>query len=177
MVYKHTRDTIYTHFQGITDNIYGFGRLFCSLIVYPFSHISTYPQQILPIQMHKAMVMWCCKWHHIVYNITFYFAESCDSSDVATCCVVSGSCGVTWYVMWCCRLHVGVRGGEGPDGEHAGSGPPQEQEQQEQGGHTEPTRGLEAEVHEQPQEDRPRYGGGEGLTGRQGSHRVQRGFT
>ena len=28
MDYKHTCDTIYTHFQGITNNIYGFGRPF-----------------------------------------------------------------------------------------------------------------------------------------------------
>ena len=28
MGYKHTYDTIYTHFQGITNNIYGFGRPF-----------------------------------------------------------------------------------------------------------------------------------------------------
>ena len=28
MGYKHTFDTIYTHFQGITNNIYGFGRPF-----------------------------------------------------------------------------------------------------------------------------------------------------
>ena len=26
--YKHTCDTIFTHFQGLTNNIYGFGRLF-----------------------------------------------------------------------------------------------------------------------------------------------------
>ena len=28
MDYKHTCDTIFTHFQSITNNIYGFGRLF-----------------------------------------------------------------------------------------------------------------------------------------------------
>ena len=28
MNYKHTCDTIFTHFQGITNNIYGFGRPF-----------------------------------------------------------------------------------------------------------------------------------------------------
>ena len=28
MGYKHTYDNIYTHFQGITNNIYGFGRPF-----------------------------------------------------------------------------------------------------------------------------------------------------
>ena len=28
---KHTCDTIFTHFQGITNNIYGFGRLFLLL--------------------------------------------------------------------------------------------------------------------------------------------------
>ena len=28
MDYKYTCDTIYTHFWGVTDNIYGFGWLF-----------------------------------------------------------------------------------------------------------------------------------------------------
>ena len=31
MGYKHTYDTIYTHFQAITNNIYGFGRPFLLL--------------------------------------------------------------------------------------------------------------------------------------------------
>ena len=31
----HIYDTIYTHFQGITYNIYGLGRVFCSLIFLP----------------------------------------------------------------------------------------------------------------------------------------------
>ena len=39
MDYKHTSDTIFTRFQGITNNIYGlFGcleDLFCSFIFYP----------------------------------------------------------------------------------------------------------------------------------------------
>ena len=34
MGYKHTYDTIYTHFQGITNNIYGFGRPFISLLLH-----------------------------------------------------------------------------------------------------------------------------------------------
>ena len=51
MDYKHTYDTIYTHFWSTTDNIYGFGKLFCSLICYPSNHISTCPQGFLPIQM------------------------------------------------------------------------------------------------------------------------------
>ena len=29
----NTRDTILNHFQGITNNIYGFGRLFCSIFL------------------------------------------------------------------------------------------------------------------------------------------------
>jgi len=46
---KHTRDT---HFQGITDNIYDFGRLFCPFLFYPSTtDISTCPQRVLPIQM------------------------------------------------------------------------------------------------------------------------------
>ena len=35
MGYKHTYDTIYTHFQVITNNIYGFGRLFNPSFLYP----------------------------------------------------------------------------------------------------------------------------------------------
>ena len=39
----NTCDTIFTHFQGITNNIYGFGRLFGPSIFYPSTHISTHP--------------------------------------------------------------------------------------------------------------------------------------
>ena len=43
MDYKHTCDTIFTHFQGITNNIYGFGRpLFCSFIFLPIHNPSTH---------------------------------------------------------------------------------------------------------------------------------------
>ena len=31
MGYKHTCDTIFTHFQGITNNIYDFGRRFFAI--------------------------------------------------------------------------------------------------------------------------------------------------
>ena len=43
MDYKHTCDTIFTHFHGITNNIYGFQRLFvfCSFICLPVHHPST----------------------------------------------------------------------------------------------------------------------------------------
>ena len=43
MDYKHTCDTIFTHFQGITtgNNIYGFG-FFCSFIFLPI-HQYFYP--------------------------------------------------------------------------------------------------------------------------------------
>ena len=43
MGYKHTYDTIYTHFQGITNNIYGFGRPFFFLLL----HLLARPQPIL----------------------------------------------------------------------------------------------------------------------------------
>ena len=42
MGYKRTHDTIYTHFQGITNNIYGFGRPFFAPIFLPV-HIRFYP--------------------------------------------------------------------------------------------------------------------------------------
>ena len=56
MDYKHTCDTIYTHFRGITDNIYGFRRLFAPSFFYPFTHISTRPQRVLPVQMTGGQV-------------------------------------------------------------------------------------------------------------------------
>ena len=43
--FKHTRDTIFTHFQGITNNIYGLGRFFLLL------HFFTRPPIILPVNI------------------------------------------------------------------------------------------------------------------------------
>ena len=52
MGYKHTYDTIYTHFQGITNNIYGFGNLFIApSFFYPSTHISACPYSFLPVVM------------------------------------------------------------------------------------------------------------------------------
>ena len=49
MGYKHTYDTIYNlHFQGITNNIYGFGRRFAPSLFYPSTHISDRPYSFLP---------------------------------------------------------------------------------------------------------------------------------
>ena len=60
MGYKHTFDTIYTHFQGITNNIYDFGRpFFCSYIFfYPSSIFLPVhrPYSFLPIQMTGGRV-------------------------------------------------------------------------------------------------------------------------
>ena len=49
MDYKHTCDTIFTHFQGITNNIY-LEDLFLP-VHHPSTHISTCPYSFLPIQM------------------------------------------------------------------------------------------------------------------------------
>ena len=54
-----------THFQGITDNIYDFLRLFAPFlpIHHPSTDVSTHPQWVLPIQMttggslHKAVLI------------------------------------------------------------------------------------------------------------------------
>ena len=54
----NTRDTIFTHFQGITSNIYVFGRPF---LLHLSTNISTRPYSLLPVQMtggrslHKAV--------------------------------------------------------------------------------------------------------------------------
>ena len=50
----NTLVTIYAHFQGITNNIYGFGRP-CSFI-YTSTHISTRPYSYLPILMTSGRV-------------------------------------------------------------------------------------------------------------------------
>jgi len=71
MGYKHTYDTIYTHFQGITDNIYGFGSPFLLLhFFYPSTHISARPCSVLPVliwrvdrSLHKAMVCIATCWN------------------------------------------------------------------------------------------------------------------
>ena len=43
----NTHDNMYTHFQGITNNLYGFGR-FVPTFFYPSTHISTRPYSFLP---------------------------------------------------------------------------------------------------------------------------------
>ena len=53
----NTHDTIYIHFQGITNNIYGFGRpFFDPSFVYPSTHISARPYSILPVLMTGGLV-------------------------------------------------------------------------------------------------------------------------
>ena len=53
----NTRDTIFTHLQGITKNIYGFGKpFFAPSFFYPSTHISTRPYSFLPIQMTGGRV-------------------------------------------------------------------------------------------------------------------------
>ena len=47
----NTHDTIYTHFQGITNNIYGFRRPFLLLHFYPSTPIFARPYSFLPVQV------------------------------------------------------------------------------------------------------------------------------
>ena len=66
MDYRHTYDTIYTHFWGLTYNIYGFGNIFgLSFFIRPAStHISTRPQWVLLVQMTGRRVSAkLCPWH------------------------------------------------------------------------------------------------------------------
>ena len=68
MDYKHTCDPIYTHFEGITDNKYGFETHFCSFIFYLSTHISTRPQRFylskwwVDGSLHKDMLWVHMKW-------------------------------------------------------------------------------------------------------------------
>ena len=56
----NTRDTIFTHFEGITNNIYGFGDGFFAPSFFtrpqPVHHISTFPYSFLPVQMMGGRV-------------------------------------------------------------------------------------------------------------------------
>ena len=58
----NTRDTIITHFQGITNNIYSFGIPFSFLLLHflpihhPSTHISTRPYLFLTVQMTGGRV-------------------------------------------------------------------------------------------------------------------------
>ena len=52
MDYKHTCDTIFTHFQGITNNIYGFGRPFFSSFIFYQSTI------FLPVDIRFYLSKW-----------------------------------------------------------------------------------------------------------------------
>ena len=62
MDYKHTCDTIYTHYQGITNNMYGFGRPFFAPsfpppIFLPV-HIGFYPSKWrVDGSLHEAMLV------------------------------------------------------------------------------------------------------------------------
>ena len=60
MGYKHTHDTIYTHFQSITNNIYVLEDLFLLLhflpVHHPSTHIPTRPQQFVRVEMTGGRV-------------------------------------------------------------------------------------------------------------------------
>ena len=74
MDYKHTCDTIYTHFQGITNNSYGFV-LEDPFLLYFFTHppiflpvhIGFYPSKWrVDRSLHNAMFI--IMYLHYVYN-------------------------------------------------------------------------------------------------------------
>ena len=55
----NTHMAIYTNFQGVTNNIYGFGRLLLLILLpvhHPSTHISTHPYSLLPVQMTGGWV-------------------------------------------------------------------------------------------------------------------------
>ena len=86
MDYKHTCDTIFTHFQDITNNIYGFGRPFFApfLPVHPyFSIFVFYPSKWrVDGSLHKAM---CTNPH------THIYVQTCPHNCLASV-VTRSSC-------------------------------------------------------------------------------------
>ena len=94
MDYKHTCDTIFTHFQGITNNICGFGRpFFAPSFFYPSTiflpvHIRFYPSKWqVDGSLHKAM---CAPLNkslirsHTPHQITLFTAKSHTGHQLLT---------------------------------------------------------------------------------------------
>ena len=76
MDYKRTSDTIYTHFWGITDNIYGFGRLFApsfftSPSIFLPVHNGFYPSKWrVDGSLHKAMFTDYIAKRNVLFYVT-----------------------------------------------------------------------------------------------------------
>ena len=88
MDYKHTYDTIFTEFQGITNNIYGFGRpffapsFFTRPPIFLPVHVRFYPSKWqVDGSLHKAMPS-------LFYNIESYKAWI----------IIDGSKILFWYI-------------------------------------------------------------------------------
>ena len=94
MDYKHTCDTIYTHFQGITNNIYGFGRPFLApSFLYPSTHIFTRPYSFLPFQMNDGWTGLCIKlWKKMwLANLSCDGTLECPPSPVTVTAAVTAA--------------------------------------------------------------------------------------
>ena len=68
MDYKHKCDTIYTHFQGITDNIYTFGRPFLLL------HFLTHPLIFPPIHIRFT---YTCRYRLYLSHLCLFTPSLC----------------------------------------------------------------------------------------------------
>ena len=98
----NTHDTIYTHFQGITNNIYSFGRLFCTFISLPV--------------------------HPYFYPSIFVFTRPNDGRtglyiklwEDPTCCLNLAMLCCCCLIAWICCNWTGVSGfwGRAPPGGH-----------------------------------------------------------
>ena len=92
MGYKHIHDTLYTHFQGINNDIYGFGRHFflCSFI------FVTSPPIFLPVHIcftrpndgWMGLYIKLCQNGKLGINISGHLAELTDPDNIndTTCC-------------------------------------------------------------------------------------------
>ena len=87
MGYKHTFDTIYTHFQGITNNIYSFGRPFFA------------PLFFLPVHNPSSLFL--------PVHIRFYPSKwRVDGSLDKTMALRENQVDVTWLLTDCeCNIH------------------------------------------------------------------------
>ena len=72
MDYKHTCDAIFTHFQGITNNIYGFGRPFFVLF---FAPSLFYPSTTRPPYFYPSIFIFTCPndgWTGLYIKLCMY---------------------------------------------------------------------------------------------------------
>ena len=106
--YKHTCDTIFTHFQGITNNIYGFGRPFIFLLLHFTRPLYFYPSIFVftrPNDGWTGLYIKLFKYHNQELALKCYLSiKKCYLSVLPN----KGGFLISSMENFICKLHVGL---------------------------------------------------------------------